>query len=209
MNQMTSSLADDLIVARINSNCMVVAIGGAADLGKSYLADQLVVTLQTKGHRAAALSLDAFLMDRQERQQKGWSGYNIEAYELQKALADLNQIKQGKPIEFYSYNHQLGLKSSLAEKIDSPDILIFEGLFTLHPFFFSLLDFSLFIYTTDVLLKQIRSEADLAKRNYTPEYSKEISELEFQRYKKYVEPLGERADCRLLLKHRWEYKIQS
>lgn len=77
----------------------------------------------------------------------------------------------------------------------------------MHQSFAEYIDITFFLYTSDKLLKKIRFDADLKKRKYTTEFSKLISENEFQLYKSNVEPYKESADYKLYLKEKWNYKF--
>ena len=108
MNLIIDQLTSAILAKRNSKTTTVVAICGAADLGKSYLSKAISESLSQHGITANHFSLDAFLLDRQTRLNKKLSGYNIEAYNINAALEDLNDIKEGKSIVVYPYDHHLG-----------------------------------------------------------------------------------------------------
>ncbi|AXT54680.1 hypothetical protein D1815_02515 [Aquimarina sp. AD1] len=196
------------ILARKNSDkTVVVSICGAADLGKSFLSQEISESLRKLNFKVAHLTLDSYLLDRVTRKNKGISGYQTESYDLENALSDLIVLKNGNSIEFYPYDHSIGKSSSKSSRMGESDIVIFDGLHSMHPSFISNVDMTVFLYTQDRYLKTIRSEADLAKRNYTIEFSKSISEIEFNLYKTNVEPYKSKADCLLFLESKWKYNL--
>lgn len=187
------------------SSSTIISICGAADLGKSYLSKQLEALFSKQGLRAGHLTLDSYLMSRNERKKKGWSGYHVEAYDLVEASNCLIKVKKQQSIRFRPYRHQDGNKGNSFVEINPVDILIFDGLHTMHPIFMPYIDLSVFIYTEDESLKRIRSESDVTKRNYTVDYSNEISQREFDLYKKYIEPYKNRSDYLLFFEKQWDY----
>jgi len=188
---------------------MIVAVCGAADLGKSYLSKQIINCLNEKGVKSGHLTLDSFLMDRDLRKSKGFSGYQIESYDLESSLSALRDFKNNKEITYHPYDHGEGKRSSIIESINDCSVLIFDGLHVLNTKFSHFIDFSLFIYTSDESLKEIRSHADLTKRGLSDEESQLNSEPELQLYKSNVEPYINSANIRLQLKDSWEYDIVS
>ena len=207
MNLIIDQLTSAILAKRNSKTTTVVAICGAADLGKSYLSKAISESLSQHGITANHFSLDAFLLDRQTRLNKKLSGYNIEAYNINAALEDLNDIKEGKSIVVYPYDHHLGTTSSLPVQMHASAILIFDGLHAMHRTFTPLIDISFFIYTDDEQLVQIRKEADLAKRNYTEAFSNQISEQEFILYYQNITLYKDQADYLIFLHSKWNYKL--
>ncbi len=188
---------------------IIVAICGAADLGKSYLSKEVVKSLSVIGISANHLTLDSFLIERSERLRQGISGYQIEAYEQKSAMDALSKFKQRKSILYAPYDHETGKRSFTLETLKPSSVLILDGVQSMHGSFSSYIDFSVFIYTEDEVLKKIRYEADLTKRKYTTELAKCNSEPEFIEYKKQLEPYRIQANLRLFLKTKWIYIIDK
>ena len=134
-------LLGEILAKRNKEELTIVAICGAADLGKSYLSNKLVLALSNQNLKANHLTMDSYLMDRIWRQKKGLSGYDFEAYHQKKIIADLGKLKAAKPIVIQPYNHQEGKKSSSTIEILPSDIIIFDGLHVMHPFLPHLLIF--------------------------------------------------------------------
>lgn len=199
----------DKIIANKNSNgSTVISICGAADLGKSYLSKKIAELLKKRNLKINHLTMDSYLMNRDLRKEKGLSGYNIEAYNQKEILKNLIALKDGGSIDFKSYSHNKGKTNLNSSKMNSSDILIFDGLHSMNPYFLPYIDITIYIYTADQLLKRIRTEADLIKRNYTSDFSKAISENEFNLYKTNIEPYKKTADYILYLKDKWNYRLE-
>ncbi|MCP4020967.1 MAG: hypothetical protein GY729_03920 [Desulfobacteraceae bacterium] len=207
--EMDSLLSKTIASIKKQKRTVIVAICGAADLGKSYLSKKVVKNLNAKEISANHLSLDSFLVERPERLEKGLSGYEIEAYEQELALDALCNFKKRQPIVYAPYVHGTGKRSSSLKTLQPGSVLIFEGVQSMHEIFLPYIDFSIFIYTKDELLKKIRYEADLVKRNYTMDFAKQNSESEFAQYIKQLSPYKMQADLLLFLEKKWEYRIQS
>ena len=197
------------ISKRIGDQLTIIAICGAADLGKSFISRQLVSSLEQLGRSADHLTLDSYLMDRKLRKEGGISGYQSEAYMLSDAVQDLEQLKRGQSINYHPYDHQFGkIDQSITFTISElTDVLFFDGLHTLYPSFRPLIDTSLFIHTGDKHLRQIRHDADISKRGYTKEYSSQISDQEMDLYQRCVAPYQSHADYLLFLKSMWDYEL--
>lgn len=185
----------------------IIAICGAADLGKSYLSNFISDQLLKQNITSLCLSLDSYLIDRSDRKEKRLSGYSLKAYDHSQAIEDLSQLRYGRSIQTRSYNHLTGTSKIHNSETDKTDPIIFEGLHTLNKSFMPFIDKSIFLFTEDSLLKKIRTEADLIKRKYSLEHSNLISDNEFQLYKVNIEPFKENADYQLYLKKKWEFEL--
>jgi len=200
-------LSSEIIANRNTDELTIVSICGAADLGKSYLSKKISELLTEQNLKTNHLTLDSYLMDRKTRNKKGLSGYDIGAYNKKEALNNLIKLKSGQSIEFIPYNHKDGKKEYNSMKMNPADILIFDGLHSMHSSFLPYIDITIFVYTKDEYLKKLRRKADLTKRNYTIEFSKKISESEFSLYKTNVESYREKANYLLFLESEWKYKL--
>ena len=203
------AIANKILEIQQRKQNVVIAFCGAADLGKSYLADKVVQVLNNRNIESSHLTLDSFLMDRAERKKKKISGYDSRAHDLQEILAVLQDWKSGRTITFRPYDHHTGTKSKDVQTIRPAQILLIEGLFSMHDSFQTLIDGSFFFYTSDEKLKEIKLEADLTKRNYTREYSRSLYAIEFRLYQQNIEPFKEKADFRLFLKEKWQYELEK
>jgi uridine kinase len=79
----------------------------------------------------------------------------------------------------------------------------------MHAQFSPHVDLSVFVFTSDDVLKKLRLKADVTKRNMTIETAENNSESEFFEYKKQIEPYKEHADFRLFLERKWSYTLQA
>lgn len=202
--QLSGVIAEDLQ----NKPQCLVGLCGAADLGKSHLAQQLVQALASRGIQAGHLTLDSFLMDRARRIEKRISGYDIASYQVEAAQQALVDFQQGKPVVYFPYNHSEGKVGSHAEAIKGCSVLLLDGVQAMHPAFATYLDSSIFIATDDEQLKAIRHQANLVKRGQTEAFSRASAEPEFQAYQHHIAPYAQQASYRVRLLTRWRYSFE-
>ena len=202
-------IADKILKVSRLQESTIVAFGGAADLGKSYLANKVAILLSDVHTTTSHLTLDSFLMDRAERQKRGISGYDIRAHDIDGIVFTIENWVKRKMVKFRPYDHQTGKKSQHYRMVGKSKVLLIEGLFSLHESIRPFIDLSFFLYTDDEKLKEIRREADLAKRGYSPEYSEKIYEQEFELYQKNIEPFKAHANFKLFLKEKWHYVFEA
>lgn len=195
--------------AQKEKGAIIVAIGGAADLGKTYLANTIIDALNRDKITSNHLTLDSFLMDRALRKKMNISGYDIRAHDMNRIVSTLEDWRQEKVIQFQPYDHKTGRKSDNYLEIQRCNVLLIEGLFALHESILPFLDLTFFIYTSDRQLKEIKLAADLVKRGYSVEYSLALYDKELVLYKKNIEPLKEKADFKLKLKEKWDYEFEA
>ena len=202
-------VANTIASLKRNDGRVLVAVCGAADLGKTYLSIQLVFKLKQKGIEANHLTLDSYLMERTDRISRGISGYHPGAHDLPLVKNDLKRYKKGHSIEYYPYEHSTGEKAASKEVILPCPILIVDGLHSMNEQLTPYLDFSIFICTGDDQLKQMRHQADITKRHQTIEFSKAHADSEFEKYKQFVEPYKKQANIVLFLKEKWNYILHK
>lgn len=200
-------VSDKIEVLKRKHNCLIVAVCGAADLGKTYLSVQLVEGLHQLGLTANHLTLDSYLMNRADRLKTGISGYQPQAYDLFAVKNDLKKFRNAEAIDFYPYGHTLGQNLSQKQTIEPCDILLLDGLHSMNSELISIIDFSIFVCTDDAQLKKIRHAADIKKRKQSIEFSKDNSVVEFEKYRQFVEPYKDLANVVLFLKEQWSYNL--
>ena len=188
---------------------LIISICGAADLGKTHISKEVTRLLNIENTSSAHLTLDSYLLDRDERKEKGLSGYQIESHNIELIQSDLgNWIEKGE-INYRPYCHKTGTKEEVYKSIKSSKVLLIEGLFSMDKLLLPYIDYSIFIFTSDENLRLIKYEADITKRGYTKAYSEKIYNAEFELYKKNIEPFKNVADCKIMLLNKWNYILQE
>ncbi len=205
--ELSEELTNIIIGRMFEKKPLVVAICGAADLGKTHLATNLVNSLNKIDVPANHITLDSYLMARNKRIEFGVSGYEVDAYDLAAIENDLLGFIQGYPIEFNAYNHSKGIAEGVKNTILPCSVLIVDGLHAMHERFESLISFSIFVCTNDYQLQNIRHHADITKRKQTIEFSKSNLISELEKYKMNVAPYKNKANVVLTLIKKWEYGL--
>ena len=207
--EILEEIANTIASLKRKDGRVLVAICGAADLGKTHLSMQLAFKLKQKGIEANHLTLDSYLMKRTDRINRGISGYQPGSHDLPLVKNDLKRFKKGQSIEYYPYEHSKGKKAASKDVIAPSPILIVDGLHSMNEQLTPYLDFSVFICTGDDQLKQIRHQADITKRHQTIEFSRAHADSEFEKYKQFVEPYKKQANVILFLKEKWNYILHN
>ena len=194
------------LISKRNSSPLLVAICGAADLGKSHLSVELVSALEKNGVTAAHITLDSYLMERSKRADLGLSGYQPEAYELAKINCDLYGFLQGDPIEYFPYDHAEGKNLPSKVTINPCRVVFLDGLHSMHESLRPYISYSIFIHVTDNLHLKIRHKADIEKRKQSVEFSNLNLKNELTAYKLHVEPYLSSADFIIEVSEHLQYE---
>ena len=151
------------------SKPFVVGICGGSGAGKTTLLKRLSETFLDAS--IAVFSMDNYYLpiDVQSQDANGVVNFDLPtALDHQKLTADLQMLISGQPIEVreYSFNVQGG--KSVLLTIHPSDIIIVEGLFTLHyPHVFAQLDYSIFVDVDHATQLDRRIYRDQETRGYS------------------------------------------
>lgn len=197
---------EDWLIFKIAAPAIrIAAITGAADLGKSYLAESLVSRLRNEGRSAVSISLDSYLLPRADRAIRELSGYDPESHNFTEARADIKRLVGGEAIEYYRYRHDIGERAREPEILRPASVIIVEGLHAIHSSLAELVDFSVFIFTSDEELCRLRVAADLEKRQLSGGTARIQADSELESYYRFVYPYKARCDNCLYLEKPWRY----
>jgi uridine kinase len=173
----------------------LIGISGWADTGKSTLADTLCKQLQHQGHTADWISTDAFLMDRDLRNQRGLTGYNpasIDADAMTKAIAAL---RNGSTFDYRPYDNRTGTRATHSRSIAPQAVIVIEGIHALHGDVRHLLNYIVFIDAPSDVLRDLRIQGNIKKRGMSPAEACSRVDFEWQEFEKYIAPAQQHADC--------------
>ena len=151
------------------SKPFVVGICGGSGAGKTTLLKRLSETFLDAS--IAVFSMDNYYLpiDVQSQDANGVVNFDLPtALDHQKLTADLQMLISWQPIEVreYSFNVQGG--KSVLLTIHPSDIIIVEGLFTLHyPHVFAQLDYSIFVDVDHATQLDRRIYRDQETRGYS------------------------------------------
>ncbi|KXZ49505.1 hypothetical protein GPECTOR_21g731 [Gonium pectorale] len=137
---------------------------------------------------------DYHCLDRNGRKVKGVTALAPEAQNFDLMYNQVKALKEGKSVDKPIYNHVTGLIDA-PEKIDSPNILVIEGL---HPFYdkrvSELLDFKIYLDISDDIKFAWKIQRDMAERGHSLESIKSSIEARKPDFDAYIDPQKRDAD---------------
>jgi uridine kinase len=186
----------------------IVAISGAGSIGKSTFSQLLSERLKRRyrGLTIDILPTDAYMMDRAERMERNITGFDIHAHNLNAFEKDLSDLQKGTRVIINPYDHKTGTHGP-ERVVQSPQLLILEGIHALYPPIHKLINYSAFIYATKFIVKELKFLADFMFRSYSPATSFEHSEREYLDYEEHVLPYYKQADTIISVDGYWRYRL--
>merc|ERR1712205_121713 len=110
---------------------------------------------------------DYHLNDRQGRKDSGLTALNLKEQDFDLMYDQVKALKEGKSVDKPIYNHVTGVFDP-AEKIESPEVLILEGL---HPFADTrvrdMFDFKIYLDISDEVKFAWKIQRDMAERGHS------------------------------------------
>jgi len=140
---------------------------------------------------------DYHCLDRNGRKEANVTALAPEAQNFDLMYEQLAALKSGESVEKPIYNHVTGLLDPV-EKIESPDVLIFEGL---HPFYDErvrdLYDFKIYLDISDEVKFAWKIQRDMAERGHSLESIQASIEARKPDFDAYVDP--QKKDCDVII----------
>jgi phosphoribulokinase len=137
---------------------------------------------------------DYHCLDRFGRKEEGVTALAPEAQDFDLMYNQVKDLKEGKAVGKPIYNHVSGLLDP-AEEIESPEILIIEGL---HPFYDErvrdLLDFKIYLDISDDVKFAWKIQRDMKERGHSLESIKASIESRKPDFDAYIDPQKKDAD---------------
>merc|ERR1719311_1299440 len=145
--------------------------------------------------KTTVLCLDDYhCLDRNGRKEQNVTALAPEAQNFDLMYEQAKALKEGKAVDKPIYNHVSGLLDP-PETIESPDILIFEGL---HPFYDQrvrdLLDFKIYLDISDEVKFAWKIQRDMAERGHSLESIKASIEARKPDFDAFIDPQKANAD---------------
>ena len=129
---MTKKLSHKLYLCFM-SKPFVIGICGGSGAGKTTLLKRISESLE--GYSSSVFSMDNYYLpiDQQQKDSNGIVNFDLPtALDHEKLALDLQQLISGEPIEVREYFFNVQGNKSVLLTIQPSDIIIVEGLFTLH-----------------------------------------------------------------------------
>jgi phosphoribulokinase len=165
--------------------------GGAASPPKGGNPDSNTLISDT----TTVICLDDYhSLDRNGRKREKVTALDPRAQNFDLMYEQVKALKEGKAVDKPIYNHVTGLLDP-PERIESPDILVIEGL---HPMYDDrvrdLLDFTVYLDISDEVKFAWKIQRDMAERGHSLESIKASIESRKPDFDAYIDPQKEKAD---------------
>jgi uridine kinase len=146
----------------------VVAVSGAAALGKSHLCARLVDRLSEIGIQAQHIELDGYLLNREVRNKKRLSGYDPLSTDLSSLVSDMTFIiKKGKERPVPTYDHATGTHGD-PKPVLPCRVIVLDGIASMHyEVRDAFTDFRVFLHAEELAMRSLRLHADVTGRGYS------------------------------------------
>lgn len=165
----------------------VLAVSGAAALGKTTFCRGLVDYLAEQDITAAHLPLDGYLLDRRTRKKHKLSGYDPQATDRPHMIDDMKRlIFEGQPIDMPIYDHGTG-RFKQPRRIEPARVIILDGIMSLqYEMRERFPNLNIFFTSEDVVIRGLRLLVDMEERGYSVFQALKHSDEEFVNYNKWI-----------------------
>ena len=134
------------------------------------------------------------MRDRAERNALGISGYDLRSLNVQALQGALASFAKREPFSVHPYDNRTGTKSLRPRTVQPVDVLVVEGIHSLHLSLAQQMDLKVFIDSDEATLRQMRYRANIQKRGMTPVDAAARISSEWEDYIVVVRPRVEVAD---------------
>ncbi|MBF2709896.1 uridine kinase family protein [Flavobacterium soyangense] len=203
-----NTVLNEILTIKNKRNVVFVALCGAADTGKSTLAEKICVELNNQQVRSECISTDSFLIDRKDRNIKRISGYNTDSLKCCVLLNVVEKIEQKKEVKYYPYDNKSGKNVSGYRLINAPNVLIIEGIHSLNDIIRNKIDLKIYIDAESEVLKKLRYNANINKRGFSEKEAGKKIDNEMEEYTKYILPNKKYSDLIINSTEKYNYKIK-
>tara|TARA_B100000900_G_C20526896_1_gene694576 strand:+ start:703 stop:1332 length:630 start_codon:yes stop_codon:yes gene_type:complete len=176
---------------------LFIGIGGGTASGKSAIAKYLLNYFGKDN--CAIIKVDSYYHDlkhmpMEEREKQNFDNPN--AIDFNSLIKDINLLAKNKMIHVPVYDYKTHTRTNSFEKIESQEIIIIEGLFSLYnDIIKSYLNVKIFVDTLESTRLERRIKRDLQKRERTHDsILKQFNTMVIPMHNKYVEPTKLYAD---------------
>ena len=178
-------------------NKLFIGIGGGTASGKSAIAKYLLKYFGKDN--CAIIKVDSYYhdlkyMSMEEREKQNFDNPN--AIDFNSLIKDVDLLAKNKMIHVPVYDYKTHTRSNSFERIESQEIIIIEGLFSLYNNIIkSYLNIKIFVDTLESTRLERRLKRDLQKRERTHDsILKQFNTMVIPMHNKYVEPTKSCAD---------------
>jgi uridine kinase len=189
-----------------------IAITGASCLGKTVFANELSKYLkENEKINSTFISLDGYMLPRNELERRGLSGHQEEAHDLSTVREKISKLMNNRTsIDFRIYDHATGLHHPTPIIIDYSPIVIMEGVIAFSDKISDFVKLKIFLEGEDQwVTKTLRFVVSLEQRSRTINNSRLSADREFSHYINYLADKRKMAQFVIQVQRDWSMKIAS
>jgi uridine kinase len=182
---------------KIVRNVKLIGIGGGTCSGKTAIAKKIYKTLLKSGKRTIILSLDYFYKGLPVGVDPLKYDFDCpDAFDLDCIISTLNSLKERKTTYIPAYDYVTHKQIKDANLLPEADIIIFEGILTLHfKQLLDLMDFKIYVDTAPDIRLSRRIRRDIKERGRDVEGILTQWETSVRdSHDKYIQPTYKSAD---------------
>ncbi|MEI6190568.1 MAG: hypothetical protein WCP61_09130 [Chitinophagia bacterium] len=203
-----NNIISEILTIQTQRNVIILALCGSADTGKTTLAERICDELNKIQIKSDHLSTDSFLIDREERNIKGISGYNLAALKSNELLDAVEILEQGNGLTYYPYDNKSGKNVSECRLIKESNVIIIEGIHSFNEIIRNKIDLKIYIDAERDVLKKLRFKANINKRDFSEKEAGEKIDKEIEEFNKYILPNRKHSDLIIEITEKYNYKIK-
>lgn len=177
---------------------IVIGIAGGSASGKSYIINSIVDEL-SKNYSVNKIGLDDYYKDQSDKtyEERCLTNYDHpDAFDFDLMMKNIQDLKDGLEITKPTYDYSVHNRSTISETMNSSDILVLDGLFTLYdPSIREICDYTVYVDALEEVRFKRRLARDTVERARSVEsITKQFNETVKPMHDAFIEPSKEYAD---------------
>jgi len=146
------------------------------------------------------------MLERAERNALGISGYDLRSLDVQALQRALTSFVNREPFSVHLYDNRTGTKNPKPKTVVPIEVLVVEGIHSLHVGLSQQMDLKVFIDSDEATLRQMRYRANMQKRGMTAHDAAVRISSEWEDYNVAVRPRIEVADLVVEVDMEFKYR---
>lgn len=185
---------------------VLIAICGAACIGKTSFAGLLAKTLVNHKVTASILSTDSYMMSRAEKLIQNIKGFDPRSHDLDEMRQDIVMLLRRQTITVRPYDHATGDHGE-SVSIKPADVIIVEGVQAFDALTAPLTrGLRYFIYGTKSQIQELKFISDFTERGYDIHTAFAMANDEYASFREHTLPMLRTADFVIEVDGYWRFK---